>query len=46
MELVVDEVNFILVPFTARRVSAHFELVTGAEGDVADENAAVLLQKQ
>lgn len=45
-ELVVDEVNLVLIPILACRVSARFELVMGAEGDVADENAAVLLQKR
>lgn len=45
-ELVIDEVNFILVPLTARRVSARFELFARAEGDVADEDAAVLIQKR
>ena len=45
-ELVVDEVNFILVPFITRRVLARFELHTCAEGNIADENTAVLLQKR
>ena len=45
-EFVIDEVNFILVPLTARRVSARFEFFTCAESDVADEKTAVLLQKR
>ena len=45
-QLVVDEVDFVRIPRIARRFLARLELFARAEGDVADENTAVLLQKR
>ena len=44
-QLVRDEVDFLVVPFVARRLSAPVQVGPGLEGHVPNQDLAVLLQQ-